>query len=145
VNAGSTAVVIDTRTLTIIAGIAGVADYGLAITNQVIGTIPVTGALSIAFSPDGTRAYALGYPGAGGFGICAIDTSTLAVTNIIPGKFGGPIGEGLAVTSDGALLYSGGFPPNPFQGWAATPGSVIDTQSLQITGAFPSAGAIVIH
>lgn len=90
-------VVIDTNTLTIVATIAG-ATGSLAIspngdvvyigalsaidvvqtaTNTVTGTIPV-GDAAVAFSPDGTTAYA----GAGS--VYVIDTSTLAVTFVIP-------------------------------------------------------------
>jgi DNA-binding beta-propeller fold protein YncE len=73
-------------------------------------------------------------------GINVIDTATLAVTNFLPGTFG--VG-GLAVTPDGTLLYGGGQSPT-FQ-FGAEPGSIINTQSLQITATFPSGGGILIH
>ncbi len=153
-------VVIDTRNLAILATLAGAGGYSLAInpsgdavyigqylaidviqtaTNKVIGTISAAPAVnSIAFSPDGTRAYAWG--GYAAQGINVIDTATLAVTNFLPGTFG--VG-GLAVTPDGTLLYGGGQSPT-FQ-FGAEPGSIINTQSLQITATFPSGGGILIH
>ena len=96
-------------------------------TNTVTGTIPV-GDAAVAFSPDGTTAYA----GAGS--VYVIDTSTLAVTTVIPTQFAGALG----VTPDGTLLYVGGAS-------LTEPGSIINTQSLQITGTFPSGGGILIH
>jgi DNA-binding beta-propeller fold protein YncE len=153
-------VVADTRNLAILATLAGAGGYSLSIspkgdvvyigqylaidviqtaTNKVIGTISAAPAVnSIAFSPDGTRAYAWG--GYAAQGINVIDTATLAVTNFLPGMFG--VG-GLAVTPDGTLLYGGGQSPT-FQFGAET-GSIINTQSLQITATFPSGGGILIH
>jgi DNA-binding beta-propeller fold protein YncE len=100
-------------------------------TNQVAGTILLT-ANSIAFSPDGTVAYIAGsQSGVGGVGV--VDTSTFAVTTFIPGPSGGG-GESIAVTPDGLFVYVGG-----------NPGSVIDTQSLQVMSQFQSGGPIAIH
>jgi YVTN family beta-propeller protein len=86
------------------------------------------GDAAVAFSPDGTTAYA----GAGS--VYVIDTSTLAVTTVIPTQFAGALG----VTPDGTLLYVGGAS-------LTEPGSIINTQSLQITATFPSGGGILIH
>jgi DNA-binding beta-propeller fold protein YncE len=140
--------VIDTSTLAITATIAGAGGSGLAIspsgkvvyigtpsaidvvetaTNKITGTIPVTGAGPIVFSSDGTRAYA-----ASAASISAVDTSSLAVIGVVTTPFLG----GMGITTDGTLLYVGG---------AYVPGSIIDTQSLQITATFPSDGGILIH
>jgi DNA-binding beta-propeller fold protein YncE len=100
-------------------------------TNRVVGTIPLT-ANSIAFSPDGTLAYIAGFQSSVG-GVGVVDTSTFAVTDFIPGAAGGG-GESIAVTPDGAFVYVGG-----------SPGSVIDTQTLQVVAQFQSGGPITIH
>jgi DNA-binding beta-propeller fold protein YncE len=148
----SQAVAIDLNTKTVTGQIHGTSGSGLAVnpksgylyvsavdsvevlnmaTNRVVGTIPLT-ANSIAFSPDGTLAYIAGFQSSVG-GVGVVDTSTFAVTDFIPGAAGGG-GESIAVTQDGAFVYVGG-----------SPGSVIDTQTLQVVAQFQSGGPITIH
>ena len=110
-----------------------------AATNKVTGAIPI-GASCIAFSPDGSKAYAVtaqnGVPG-----VAVIDTSTLAVTGFISG-INATGGQSIAVTRDGKLIYVAG-----------SPGVVINARSLAVVGHFqsggppwnPAAGSIVVH
>jgi DNA-binding beta-propeller fold protein YncE len=114
-------------------------------TNKVTGTIPVV-AYSIVISPDGTRAYVYSQTDSGTFGIAVIDTSTFATIAFIPLP-GYPYTSGfaLAVTPDGAQLFIGGS-DTYIGGPEPTRGTIIDTQSLNVSGRFPSySGALVIN
>src|ERR1039457_847906 len=107
-------------------------------TNKILGTISAAPAVnSIAFSPDGTRAYAWGATLRRG------STSSTRPRSLSLTSFLARSACGLAVTPDGTLLYGGGQSPT-FQ-FGAEPGSIINTQSLQITATFPSGGGILIH
>ena len=152
-------VVIDTRNLAILATLAGAGGYSLAI-NPSGDAVYIGQYLAICHSDGHQQGYRHDLCGAGSKfdrlfsgwdarlrmggdaaqGINVIDTATLAVTNFLPGTFG--VG-GLAVTPDGTLLYGRGQSPT-FQ-FGAEPGSIINTQSLQITATFPSGGGILIH
>jgi YVTN family beta-propeller protein len=151
-------VVIDTTTLAIIATIANTGSVAISpsgdvvyigtpsavdvfdtATNTITGTIALAGAGPIVFSPDGTLAYAASGTYASD-SVSVIDTSTLAVT----GTASIGLINGMAVTADGTLLYVGGPAVTEFSA-KAEPGSIINTQSLQVTGTFQSGGGILIH
>jgi sugar lactone lactonase YvrE len=112
-------------------------------TVAITATIPIS-ANAIVFSPDGGTAYVESTQNSVN-GVAVVDTASLAVTGFVPGINPLPIwgqsgdtgtggGEALAITPDGKYLYAAG-----------TPGSVIDTQTLQIVGQFDSNGPIVVH
>jgi DNA-binding beta-propeller fold protein YncE len=101
-------------------------------TNIVTGTIafPPT---SIAFSPDGSVAYAESDP-VSNSGLAVIDTATLALTAYITGinPLRGP-GETVLATPDGRYVYAGG-----------APGAIIDAQTMAIVAPFESGGSVVL-
>jgi DNA-binding beta-propeller fold protein YncE len=105
------------------------------VTRKRTGTIPV-GADSIAFSPDGGRAYIAGVPN-NATGVAVVDTSTLALTDIIPGPGFAIGGESIAVSEDGAFVYIADY-----YGGAVT---VLDTRSLKIVGQLFSGVPFVVH
>jgi streptogramin lyase len=157
VQCGVTAA-IDTKTATMVAQIPGTAGYGMAIspkgdvvyvtagsqvdvvdtaTNAVTGAIPIA-ASSIAFSPDGSKAYAMSGQN-NVSGVVVVDTATLAVTGFVPdiNPYGGCCysqGESIAVTADGKFVYAG-----------ANPGAVINAKTLAVVGRFEAGGPIVAH
>jgi DNA-binding beta-propeller fold protein YncE len=105
-----------------------------AATNTITATIAV-GASAVAFSPDGTRAYAASTQD-NVSGITVIDTASLAAIDFIPGVTSGGA-ESIAFTPDGELAVVAGGE-----------GSVINTHSLQVVAKFPSAdfaAPVVIH
>jgi len=112
-------------------------------TDKFTGTIPIS-ASAIAFSPDGTKAYVMSTLN-GQSGVAVVDTSALAVSGFVPGisPFGAcgehgcsgeGAGEGLAVASDGQLVFAAG-----------TPGAIIDAQTLTIEQQVQFGGPVVVH
>ncbi|MEU3202556.1 hypothetical protein ABZ702_01475 [Streptomyces cyaneofuscatus] len=81
-----------------------------AATNPVIADISVSGADAIAFTPDGKRAYVVGY---GTHSVTGIDTATRAVTTVIGLPDSGP--GNLAVTPDGTAVFVTAYNSNTVQ------------------------------
>ncbi|MEU2823130.1 YncE family protein [Streptomyces bacillaris] len=81
-----------------------------AATNTVIADISVSGADAIAFTPDGKRAYVVGY---GTNSVTAIDTATQVVTTVIGLPNSGP--GNLEVTPDGTAVYVTAYNNNTVQ------------------------------